>query len=70
MHKWNIDIVLKGSGVILPCTYSGRESVAHDVVEKLFTHRKDNDIIGLSGNNGNSSTFVLAGEIASIDIYE
>ena len=69
MYKWCIDIVLKGSGVILPCVYEGREDSSDDVFFKIFTNKQPNEIIGLGGNNGKSNTFVLAGEIASVDIY-
>ena len=70
MYKWCIDIVLKGSGVILPCIYDGPENASGDVMWKLFSNKNSNDMIGLAGNNGKSNTFVQAGEIASIDIYE
>lgn len=70
MYKWNIDIVLKGSGVILPCIYDGPESNSYDVVLKIFQSKADNEWVGLGCNNGNSQAFVKVGEIASIDIYE
>ena len=70
MYNWNIDIVLKGSGVILPCIYAGPESNSYDVMLKLFQDKKDHEWVGLSGNNGKSQTFVCVGQIASIDIYE
>lgn len=70
MHKWNIDIILKGSGVILPCLYEGKEDNSVDVMNKLFFGKQLTDLIGLQGNNGHSHTFITAGEIASIEIYE
>lgn len=70
MYKWNIDIVLQGSGVILPCIYDGPESNSYDVVLKLFQNKRDNEWVGLGCNNRNSQAFVKVGEIASIDIYE
>ena len=70
MYKWNIDIVLKGSGVILPCIYDGPENNSYDVILKLFQGKQDSEWIGLGGNNGNSQTFMKVGEIASVDIYE
>lgn len=70
MYKWCIDIVLKNSGVILPCIYDGPERDSMSVMQKIFSNKASNDMIGLSGNNGNSQTFVQAGEIASVDIYE
>lgn len=69
MYKWNIDIILKGSGVILPCVYEGLERSSEDVFAKIFAGKGTNDVIGLGGNNGKSNTFVIAGEIASVDIY-
>ena len=69
MSKWNIDIVLKNSGVILPCIYDGPEVNSVDVMEKIFCNKQPNEWIGLNGNNGHSNTFVLVGEIASVDIY-
>lgn len=69
MYKWNIDIILKNSGVILPCIYDGPESCSGDVAVKIFSNKRPNETIGLNGNNGNSNTFVTAGEIAAFDIY-
>ena len=70
MYKWCIDIVLKGSGVILPCIYDGPENHSHAVVEKIFHGKAANEWIGLGCNNGKSHVFVAVGEIASVDIYE
>lgn len=69
VYKWNIDIILTGSGVILPCVYEGSESNTEDVFVKIFSNKAANEIIGLNGNNGRSSTFIRVGEIASVDIY-
>lgn len=69
MYKWNIDIILKNSGVILPCVYAGPEVCSSDVAVKLFTNKTANEVIGLSGNNENSNIFVLIGEVAAYDIY-
>ena len=69
MYKWYIDIVLKNSGVILPCVYNGPEISSTDVMNKIFCNKAPNEIIGLTGNNGKSNTFVLSGEVASVDIY-
>ena len=69
MHKWCIDIVLKGSGVILPCVYHGPETSSVDVMQKIFAGKAANDFVGLDGNNGKSHTFIMSGEIASVDIY-
>ena len=68
-YKWNLDIILKNSGVIIPAIYEGPERGSQDVFEKIFTNKAPNHIIGLGCNNGNSNVFVLAGEIASVDIY-
>lgn len=70
LYKWNIDVVLKGSGVILHCVYEGVEDNTTDVYTKLFAGRGSNGVIGLSGNNGNSNVFIVCGEIASVDIYK
>lgn len=70
MHKWNIDIILKSSGVLLHCIYDGPENSSGDVMWKLFSGKNNNDMIGLAGNSENSNMFVQAGEIAAVDIYE
>ena len=70
MYKWCIDIILKNSGVILPCVYDGPEDNSIDVMQKIFAGKAPNETIGLAGNNGRSQTFVIAGEVASVDIYE
>ena len=69
IHKWCIDIVLKGSGVILPCVYHGPEGNSVDVMQKIFAGKTENDFVGLDCNNGKSHVFVRSGEIASVDIY-
>ena len=70
MYNWNVDIVLKGSGVILPCIHAGPESISVDVMKKIFQGKASDEWIGLAGNNGHSQTFVNVGQVASVDIYE
>lgn len=70
MYKWSVDIILKGSGVILSCIYDGPERDTTSVMEKLFRGKLANEWVGLSCNNGKSNCFVCVGEIASVDIYE
>ena len=70
MYKWCVDITLKGSGTVINCIYDGPESNSMDVIMNIFQGKHHDDWVALSGQNGNSQTFVTCGEVASIDIYE
>ena len=69
MHKWCIDIVLKGSGQVLHCLYEGREDNTADVFYSVFNNKPPNEMIGLRGASNKTNMFILAGEIAAVDIY-
>ena len=70
MYKWNIDIFLKGSGVVKHCMYEGPESNSADVFMELFNNKPTNEMLGLSSDDRKVQIFILMGEIASIDISE
>lgn len=69
MYRWSIDIVLK-SGHVVKCEYDGPESNSGDAIMKLFGNKGNNEWISLFSHNHTHSTYVVVGEIASVDIYE
>ena len=70
MYKWNIDIFLKGSGVVKHCMYVGPEIGSGDVIKKLFHGKHPTDYVDLYGENDKTVTYICTGEIAAIDIRE
>ena len=69
MCRWSIDILLK-SGKVVNCEYDGPEHNSGDVILKLFQGRNANEWISLYSHGKTHSTYVIVGEIASVDIYE
>lgn len=70
MYKWNIDITLKGSGIVKRCMYIGPESGSGDVIRKLFQGKHATDYVDLYGESDKTVTYICTGEIAAIDISE
>ena len=70
MYKWNIDITLMGSGSIVHCWYEGSEMDSARVITKLFHGKKDEDWVGLAGDESRHQVFVVVGQIAAIEVYE
>lgn len=68
MYNWKIDILLR-SGSVVNCEYMGPESNSGDVILKLFQGKSANDWISLYSHKQSHSTYVVVGEIASVDIY-
>lgn len=70
MYKWNIDITLKGSGMIKRCRYEGPESTSSDVILKNFDRKPPNEMIAFRSDDNKRQVFIQIGEIAAIDISE
>ena len=70
MNTWFIDITLKGSGVKLNCRYDGPEDNSSDVIVKIFDKKPPNEMLALRSDNNKHQIFIIAGEIAAIDIYQ
>ena len=70
MYKWNIDIYLKGSGIVQRCKYEGPESNSSDVIINNFNNKPPNEMIAFRSDNDKSQIFISVGEIAAIDISE
>lgn len=68
MYNWKIDILLC-SGSVVNCEYVGSERNSGDVILKLFKGKSANDWIPLYSHKQTHSTYVVVGEIASVDIY-
>lgn len=68
MYKWNIDITLKGSGVVKHCMYMGPESTSSDVIIKNFNNKPPNEMVAFRSDDDKSQIFIQMGEIAAIDI--
>lgn len=68
MHKWLIDIILKGSGTMLHCLYEGPENHSSDVIEKLLMGKPTNEWVALGSDDGKSQVSFCIGEIAAVDI--
>ena len=69
MNKWNIDITLKGSGIVKQCVYRGPEDNIHDVTNKIFGDKHDNYFVDLYDKNEKSIIFTRLSEIATIEVY-
>ena len=70
MWKWNIDILLKGSGNIVRCMYEGPEEDTRSVIVKLFQGKGPNEWVDLLGDDTKHHKFIVVSEIAYVDIYE
>jgi len=70
MYKWNIDITLKGSGVVKRCKYEGPENTSSDVIINQFNKKPPNELIAFRSDDNKSQVFISVGEIAAIDISE
>jgi hypothetical protein len=70
MYKWNIDIILKGSGHKIDCLYEGPEDTSSDVIINNFNHKPLNEMIAFRSGDNKHQVFISVGEIAAIDIYQ
>lgn len=68
MYKWNIDIFLKGSGIVKHCKYEGPESISDDVFLNIFNNKPPNEMIALRSDDDKSQVFIQVGEVACVDI--
>lgn len=68
MHKWLIDIILKGSGTMLHCLYEGPEEVSSDVIKKVFLGRELTEAVALARDDCKSQVWFMIGEVAAMDI--